>query len=916
MSQKGFKNASKGVYDLNSMSGGKFNVTDKKKFFEWLSNELVNKNYDYPFVPVYKDGLYTVLTFDFDFVGKYDGDVIEIINHTIDVVTNMFEEHDTSYIIEKNEGKDNYHVIFNKIFMSREDAEIVRKGIQATLVDAVGDVAKEFFDILPGKMLRISLTNKKESNTRYLKYDINRKKYTHFKTKALIKNYLLDTISSSELNKNFSPDNILTIEDISPELRQAFLVLKEQKKVVVNNDEPEINIEDLYVNTRESIYTIMGGFKDGYFNGFEEWKKLVMVLKNCGFYCDEIIHIIEQNIGKLSLSSKQENNAFYNNIDVDAPTTYRIGTLYYMLKEHNPSYYKSVCNPVEMMKLKLKYIKSMFKKEYPRKDIMNFNTDLFKYITKFSDKYDYQIKRAYFSEFYVYFNNSGDTLTKKYDRTTKKFSYAPIQQMKMDYLTYMKLVEVDDENDVGKYVKVLKKTPKFTNAIYMDEDFKRYNDLVFLPRGITDEEYEINDYNVFRGFGYKDIDESIEDEKEQEIIKENFKKFNEYIFNNICSKSYNTYIYLMKWLRDIIYNPTKKNGIAFVFYSREKQTGKGAFAEFLRKVVGMDNSIFSKLNKLLGDFDNNGDQSVLSIYDEITRKDFSLTAYNEIKSLITETEKEINKKHITMKKGKDYNRFIFITNELNSFNVVDSEENRFLYLLFEKINNKKDRDVMSKLLKEIYNNDVYVSMFGKLLEKIDCDWEDRNDWTTSRPITKAEKLVNSLSPVETFFKDIVLGTFPLDDYMARGTKIEPEYMTIETKVLYGLFKKYLEDKNTITKSYGFDTFENQVEIMLYNCITPFTEKRKKKYKISYKKLMEKLINLKILTEETVNIDKFRTRLIKDLDLDDEEAMPLCKNEMKKLDIIVKRENQKIKRIETKEATSNGKLLGEFLNKYV
>ena len=155
--------------------------------------------------------------------------------------------------------------------------------------------------------------------------------------------------------------------------------------------------------------------------------------------------------------------------------------------------------------------------------------------------------------------------------------------------------------------------------------------------------------------------------------------FLEYIFKCICMSRFDIFKYFLMWLSDIIKNPRNKNGICFIFYSKEKGTGKGLFS-------------------------NNGDKTILSIFDELNRESFSKKNYNKLKNLITETKMEKEKKGVDVIKSFDYNKFILLTNELD-FLKTDTDENRFCILNFLKLNDV-EFSKYKPMLERVYKDKV------------------------------------------------------------------------------------------------------------------------------------------------------------------------------------------------------------------
>jgi len=190
---------------------------------------------------------------------------------------------------------------------------------------------------------------------------------------------------------------------------------------------------------------------------------------------------------------------------------------------------------------------------------------------------------------------------------------------------------------------------------------------------------------------YKDFIEKIKNTEnfnyDEEIITD-LKLYLEYLFIYMCRYDFDSFMFFLKWLKFLIVYPRLKNGMCMIFFSKEKSVGKGKLSSFLRKLVGNDISLFGDIDKLSGQFSNTSDKTILNIYDEIGLASFNNKTYNKFKNKITEVDCEVEKKNVNVRKGKDYNKFILLTNELQCIK-VDGDETRFFVYHFKKEYNEK-----------------------------------------------------------------------------------------------------------------------------------------------------------------------------------------------------------------------------------
>lgn len=909
-----------------NMEGGKYTITNIDKFIDTSVEKISNKqNWGLVFCLNDKVSDKQILSFDLDFKDEQLGSQsFNISRDIIKIVKEMYGDEEDFFepLVEKNISSNNIHIYFNKIFLTSSEITEVRKIVNHELSDKYNN--DKIIDYLSqGKtLIRLPYFNKysiKEGgyvpDSYYVAFDIYKEKEIKMgmnkKSKLNGIRKWFKEIIPTKFNENYED-----YKDFEYEISEKYKSIKES--ISKSEDKKRIEYEDILtkvdINTdrtdKGTIVDLLQGFKQGYFNDFENWKRLVIILSNNGFSCEEVISYLRKNLPDYTDKYDLENRNLYNSAKTNSVEEYKkitIGTLYFMLKEHNPEYYEEMKKKTKLSQLDYFIMKY---EKYTGSKMVEFDEMFLKFLDKEFDRgninnTNYYLKRDYFLKYNVFLNFNPKVINKKYDPIAKKFDLVYINpgDLQLSHLKF-KRKEIDSE---GKE-KVVEE--ELIKGIKKDDSFKRYNDIFFYPHGTNEPSLTGNSYNTFEGFAFKKV---YEEASPEEV--ENFKKYLEYIFRFCCEGNFKLFIYFLQWFANIIQNPRNKSGISPVFYSKEKMTGKGNNAKFLVKVIGT-NATFTKMDNVLGRFSDNNSDTLLNICDEISASSFSNNDYNKFKSFITEEQLQVEGKYVQQRKTYNFASYISLTNEVNCFK-TDSEENRFLYMNFEKV--YENFEEWKVILDKVFNEDIYVKLFGELLERLDIPYNTRYEWVSNKPTTRTEHLFKNINIIESFLKELIKGNLQVNSSIAEYNEETGEYK-INCENLYVItFKDYLRTMNNTNRHFSFGVFEREIMNIFNNILKKKTIRRVNYWFFNKDQFVDKLMKLKVLEpEDEVNGIYFGGDCL----IDDEESVERPSSESKPkinkyfISKCKKEEKKQQTKIETelrKETDKNIELFNEFLN---
>ena len=246
--------------------------------------------------------------------------------------------------------------------------------------------------------------------------------------------------------------------------------------------------------------------------------------------------------------------------------------------------------------------------------------------------------------------------------------------------------------------------------------------------------------NLFTGFRHNTIDKFIVD-------KSKFKVINDHIFNILSRGNNEYYQYIISWLARIIQKPHEKNGVALVFKSKQG-SGKGIIVDFVGNcILGPKYYVQIKdVEKLVGRFNSNMENKLLTHLDEAQNFGGSRRINNFMKSILTQTQINIEKKGIDPITLRDYNNYIITTN--NDFPVKIEEYNR-RYACFLALSKSDD-----KFNEHISNYAKSVHGYFDILAKECCNIESQVHFFHYLMQYNINKFYAEKIPKTQFIKDL------------------------------------------------------------------------------------------------------------------------------------------------------------------
>ncbi len=226
---------------------------------------------------------------------------------------------------------------------------------------------------------------------------------------------------------------------------------------------------------------------------------------------------------------------------------------------------------------------------------------------------------------------------------------------KNEKITILKYAELK-EYCKGKFKKVRNEEGKLKQFVDMwseDENIKSFESIVFDPKNTN-----INDYNLFDGFDCKTIEDYTEDN----------------IFFKLCRHVINNdelYQYFLDWLAHIIQKPYQKTNNCLIFFSDTKGVGKDSIITALKKLFSKYYGQLESIEDIEKNFNAHLCNKLLIYGEEITSKAKNFN--DKLKSIITRTTCNMEKKGVDAIQLNDYSNYIFSTNNENCFKVESGD---------------------------------------------------------------------------------------------------------------------------------------------------------------------------------------------------------------------------------------------------
>jgi hypothetical protein len=198
-----------------------------------------------------------------------------------------------------------------------------------------------------------------------------------------------------------------------------------------------------------------------------------------------------------------------------------------------------------------------------------------------------------------------------------------------------------------------------------DHNKRKYESIVFEPNPVYKDD---NYYNMFKGF--KNDDDSVLpiDENESMFFK---------LLNHLCSVEPETYDYLKAVISHIIQKPYMKTNIGVILYSETKGVGKDSLITGLNALLGDEYyGTINDIEDITKKFNSNIVNKFLIYSDEIDAR--ARKVADKIKSVITKTKINLEKKGFDPISVNDYSNWWFSTNHRNSFKNEDGDRRNLM----------------------------------------------------------------------------------------------------------------------------------------------------------------------------------------------------------------------------------------------
>lgn len=212
--------------------------------------------------------------------------------------------------------------------------------------------------------------------------------------------------------------------------------------------------------------------------------------------------------------------------------------------------------------------------------------------------------------------------------------------------------------------------------------------------------------------------------------------------NIICAGDEGNYNYLLGWLAHLVQKPDEKPNVAIVLKSVEG-TGKGTLVEPLLQMLGSHGSKINGAGNVAGRFNGVVANKLLIFADEVDLTDSKVA--DRLKSIITETSVNMERKGLEVEPLPNYCRLIFASNRGRVINAGVRERR---YFVLEPSDTKAQDAEYFKALHAWIKKDGAAKLLHYLLSV------DISKFSPYKcPQTKAliEEKLNSLTGVNLFF---------------------------------------------------------------------------------------------------------------------------------------------------------------------
>lgn len=205
----------------------------------------------------------------------------------------------------------------------------------------------------------------------------------------------------------------------------------------------------------------------------------------------------------------------------------------------------------------------------------------------------------------------------------------------------------------------------------------RYSTAQFLPyfKVLPPAKADARIFNTFNGWMYEF---GGSDEVPMTADDPDVKRVNDHLWD-LCGRDAPVFAYLLQWLACILQYPQRKLCV-LVFYSMAEGVGKNMLQDFLQiHVFGpMYVKALQTTRSILGNFNTATEGRLLTIINECKEDGRSILDNEQFKSLITDTNCDVNGKFQAEREIQNYNKYIMLTNNKHSCQI--GKGRRFLMM--------------------------------------------------------------------------------------------------------------------------------------------------------------------------------------------------------------------------------------------
>ena len=360
----------------------------------------------------------------------------------------------------------------------------------------------------------------------------------------------------------------------------------------------------------------------------------------------------------------------------------------------------------------------------------------------------------------------------------------------------------------------------FIHQWFKDADIRRYDNLVFTPPPLVNNE---NDFNTWLGFE-NDLKIPIEDNKY-------INQFKEYIYNLVGEREdYSNY--LLSWIANIIQYPAYRSQVCIVLYSIIEGVGKSVLCELIEKIVDSKYSYFitDVSNQLFGKHSMAEYEKLFIVLNEIKGKD-TYSNSEIFKQRITDPKRDFEPKGLKAFNGINYSNYICNTNNINSVNVGDNDRRFCIISCNNKLNTNKQYFI--DFTNDIINNEEAIISIYHYLKSFPIE-----DYIPQRLFQKYRPMNDCLyQDLQEYNRDITWDYFYyfINKYNNNKELINEPLLYISTKELWQSFENFLNMNGEHKKIEGITSKKFHFAFKQKVCqVIKHTEKYKDAIKYSTK----------------------------------------------------------------------------------